>query len=233
MTDNARLRVTPRPLADRERADLERQAQDSERLLLHHWARALHRWALIGCGALAVLAALWWATVHWDLDRRKSALAVAGGGLAFLAISAFELYEARARVKAMRAGWAGAIEQASAQPVVEIQLRPARAWGSPEDGWMFDISGGRALFADWDLPLGAATEIILAAVSPAGGVWFDQSGEEIRAAPLPYSWEDLRDDHPLLDLTGPVTFRLDSDPGAALRDFFEPEWLVPPARRDS
>lgn len=231
MSESDRLRVTQRPLAERERADLQRQAQQSERLMLVHWTRALHRWSLIGCAALVLLAALWWATARWGLDARLSAVLAIGGGLAFIAMSSWELYEARSRVAAVQQTYAELIREASAKPVYEIEVRPVRVWGSPEDGWMFDVAGGRALFADWDLPEGAATERIVASVSPPGGMWLDQSGEEMTAEPLPYLWENLRDDHPLLELVGAVTFRLEDDPGAALRDFVDHEWIIPPEAR--
>lgn len=233
MNETARLRVKQRPLAERERTDLEYQARNAERFMLGHWTRALHRWSLIGCAVLAILAVLWWATTQWGLDARMSALAAVGGGLAFVAISSWELYEARARVKAVRETHASIMQSAASKPVYEIEVRPARVWGSPEDGWMFDVGEGRALLADWDLPEGAATETIVASVSPAGGMWFDQSGQELQAEPLPYLWENLRDDHPLLELTGAATFELGEDAGAALRDFVGHEWIIPPEARNS
>jgi hypothetical protein len=149
-----------------------------------------------------------------------------------VALSGWELHEARARVKAVQESHARTIAGASSKPVFEMTIRPARVWGSLEDGWMFDIGGGRGLFADWDLPEGAATETIVASVSPGNGMWFDQSGEEMPAEPLPYLWENLRDDHPLLEYVGAVTFQLDGDPGASLRDFLDHEWVVPPEARN-
>jgi len=232
MSEPDRLRVTQRPLAERERMDLEVQARNAEHFMLGHWTRTLRRWSVIGLAVLAILTAFWWATAQWGLDIRKSATAAIGGGLAFLALSGWELHEARARVTAVRTAHARTMREASSQPVFEIEVRPARVWGSPEDGWMFDIGGGRALFADWDLPEGAATVTIVASVSPAGGMWFDQSGEELPAEPLPYLWENLRDDHPLLDLVGACTFELGEDPGAAFRDFLGHEWIIPPEERN-
>ncbi len=196
------------------------------------WARSLRRWILLGAAVVVILGALWWATLQGGLNRSKSAAATLGGCLAFVVLCGWELWEARGRVAAVREAHARTLETALAKPVYEMTVQPARVWGSPEDGWMFDVGGGRALFADWDLPEGAATERIVASVSPAGGMWFDQSGAELSAEPLPYLWENLRDDHPLLELVGAGAFKLDDDPGAALRDFEDYEWIVPPEVRN-
>ncbi|MCB1018610.1 MAG: hypothetical protein KDC27_01725 [Acidobacteria bacterium] len=233
MSELERLQVRKRPLAAQERADMEREARDSERFMLGHWGRALRRWSLFGVVTLLALLALTWAALHTEADPRKFAITGAVGATLFLGVCAWELQEARARVGAVREAWARRVREASEQPVVEITVRPVRVWGSADTGWIFDLADGRALFADWDLPSGAATERIVAAVSSAGGVWFDQDGPELEAQPFPYSWEDVRDDHPLLEMTGPVLFRLDRDASASFRDFFEPEWLVPPAPRNS
>jgi hypothetical protein len=229
MTDPDRLRVRQRPLADQERADLERQARESERFLLADWTRAIRRWTLIGTAVAAILGALAWATFARDLVRTKSIVASVAGALVFVASAGWDLRQNRGSLRRLRASWERAIKEAAAKPVVEIEVDPLRAWGGAETGWMFDVGGRRALYADWDLPLGGPTEKIVASVSPAGGVWFDQTGEELDAEPFPYSWEDVRDEHPLLEKTGPATFRLDADPGASFRDFLEPQWLVEPS----
>jgi hypothetical protein len=227
MTDSGRLRITQRSLTARERTDLERQAADAERLVLVGWSEALRRWSLLGCVALAALGAFWWATLRWNLGPAKAGPFALSAGLIFLVLSGWRLHHARKGLRTIRQTWRETIDQAAVQPVFEIDVHPLRAWGSHEDGWMFDVGGSRALFVDWELPLGSPTARILAAVSPSGYDWLDQSGEELDAAPLPYLWENLRDTHPLLDLSGPVSFRLDSDPGASLRDFAEHEWLLP------
>ena len=230
MTDVDRLRVRRRPLAERERADLERQALESERFVVADWTRALRRWTSIGIAVLVIFAALAWAAVSYALDRTQSAAVAAGGAVAFAAFAGWDLRHARTKVRRLRDAWSRTIQTAGEQPVVEIELRPARAWGAGDTGWIFDVGGGRALYADWDLPLGSPTGTIVAAVSPAGGVWFDQSGAEIESEPFPYSWEDVRDDHPMLETQGPATFRLEADAGSSFRDFLEPEWLVPAAK---
>jgi hypothetical protein len=213
-----------RPLSAAERSDLERRGREAEAHMLQERGRSLRRQALLAIAVCVILALLWVVTLGGGVDVKKSVLATIGSLAALILFASFDLVEAQGRVKAVRNLWRNVLQDCESEPVLEIEVKPIRAWRLPY-AWVLDVGEGWAMLHEPGEASWVPTEHFVLRFAASGIKWGDSFGAPVPATPLDFDWDSLDDNHPLVDLCPPALFRMRADVVSSLLAF-EDGWFV-------
>lgn len=212
------IRAERRPINAFELADLERRREAAETAALLQQRSLRGRVAKTLVLGGVIYCAMWTAVLVTGGDGlTKPFVSTIAGASVAIGVSTWEMRRSRRDVARVRTDWAGAIAGAKLHPVEQIDIAPLQAWYCDE-GWIFDLGGGVAMFGEFDIAAGGARALLTWRRAWGCEAWIDQSGTEVTRQAMKFP--ELPNDHPLCESWGPAVFLLDSkDPGGSLLRF--------------